>query len=65
MSAGDLLLWVTEVLRVTMFGRKSVGSGLTNALSPGLPIVFLPDFPPKVVTLVTLLTSPHLGNTPR
>jgi hypothetical protein len=30
MRAGDLLLWVTEVTRVTMSGRKSVGSGLTT-----------------------------------
>jgi hypothetical protein len=48
MRAGDLLLWVTGVPRVTMFGRKSVGSGLTTRYLLDFPFAFLPDFSPKL-----------------
>jgi hypothetical protein len=39
MRVGDLLLWMTGVTRVTMFGRKSVGSGLTTRHPPLLRLL--------------------------
>ena len=44
MSVRDLLLWVTEV---TMFGRKSVGSGLTTRYPLNFHSPFSRTFPPE------------------
>lgn len=60
MRVGDLLLWVTGVPRVTMFGRKSVGSGLTTRYPLNSHSPFAQNSPQSRHSH----HSPHSENTP-